>query len=448
MPRLIIQGATVLTMNPASEVLDRADILIEDGQIIAIGPDAALPWRAPGAPPHDLIDASGLVALPGFVQTHIHLCQTLFRHLADDLALIDWLKLRIWPLEAAHSFDSLTASANLGVAELLRSGTTTLLDMGTVHHTDAIGIALERAGIRAIFGKVMMDHGPDVPPGLLESTRDALAESEALCKRWHNHPSGLLQYAFCPRFAHSCSTALLEGTAHLCAQHGATLHTHSSETQFEVNETLRLYGSRNIPYLHRCGLTGPRSVFAHGVWLDDAEISLLARTSTAIAHCPSSNLKLASGIAPIPKLLAAGVKVGLGADGAPCNNTLDAFTEMRLAALIQKPLLGPTAMPADLVLRLATIDGARALGLDHLIGSLEPGKRADITLLSLHHPHNGTHGALASRIVYGSYPHNVHSVLVDGKPLLRSYTLTTLDEPQTLAYASEQTSALLQRANL
>jgi 5-methylthioadenosine/S-adenosylhomocysteine deaminase len=448
MSRIAITNATVMTMDAASQILEGADILIEDGVIIAIGAGAALPWRAPGAPPCDHIDASGLIALPGFVQTHIHLCQTLFRHLADDLALIDWLKHRIWPLEAAHSFQSLRASADLGVAELLRSGTTTLLDMGTVHHTDAIGDALAASGIRAIFGKVMMDHGPDVPSGLLERTADSLAESEALCQRWHNHPSGLLRYAFCPRFAHSCTTHLLEATSALCTQYNATLHTHSSETQFEVNETLRLHGCRNVPYLHRCGLTGPRSVFAHGVWLDDQEISLLSQTSTAIAHCPSSNLKLASGIAPIPALLAAGVKVGLGADGAPCNNTLDAFTEMRLAALIQKPLLGPTAMPADLVLRLATIDGARALGLDHIIGSLETQKRADITLLSLHHPHNGTHGPLSSRIVYGSYPHNVHSVLVDGRPLLRNYVLTTLDEPQVLARASEETQSLLQRAVL
>lgn len=449
MTRIAITNATVMTMNAESRILEGSDIVIDGGRIVALGRGQAAAWLRDKGGDLEIINGSGLVALPGFVQTHLHLCQALFRNLADDLELIDWLKLRIWPLEAAHTPASLRASADLALAELIKSGTTCILDMGTVHHTDAIGEAVRDAGIRAFIGKAMMDHGDAIPAGLRERTQDSLAEAEALCKRWSGQADGRIGYAFCPRFAHSCTTELLEGVAALCRQYsGAIMHTHSSETRFEVDETQRLYGCRNVPYLHKCGLTGARSVFAHGVWLDDDERRLLRDTATAIAHCPSSNLKLGSGIADIPRLLSFGVKVGLGCDGAPCNNTLDLMSEMRHAALIQKPIHGPSAMPADQVLRLATIDGARCLGLDHEIGSIELGKRADLSLLRLDRPFNGVAGALASRIVYASYPENVDTVLVDGRVLLRDGQLTTLDQAEVFTRASQEIAALVERADL
>ena len=320
MTRLAICRATILTMDADSTALERADVLIEGKQITAVGPDAAQSWRGAGVD-FEEIDAEGMVLLPGFVQTHLHLCQVLFRNLADDLALIDWLQQRIWPMEAAHTPESLRASADLGIAELLRSGTTCILDMGTVHHTDAIGEAVRDSGIRAFIGKAMMDLGEEVPDGLMERTEDSLREAEALCDRWHGAENGRIGYAYCPRFALSCTTEMLEAISKLCEKSGALLHTHSSETEFEVETTERLYGSRNVHYLHSCGLTGARSVFAHGVWLDDSERVVLRDTGTAIAHCPSSNLKLGSGIANIPLLLEMGIKVGMTARRATIRST-------------------------------------------------------------------------------------------------------------------------------
>jgi len=348
-------------------------------------------------------------------------------------------------MEAAHSPASLAASARLGIAELLRSGTTCILDMGTVHHTDAIGEAVADAGLRAFIGKCMMDDGDKVPPGLKETTRDSLRESERLCRTWQGEADGRIGYCFAPRFALSCTETLLREVGELARDLGALIHTHSSETEFEVQETLRTHDARNVEYLERCGLTGDHAVFAHGVWLDDAERGILRDSRTAIAHCPSSNLKLASGIADVPLLLEWGIQVGLGADGAPCNNTLDAFTEMRRAALIQKPIHGPTVMPANLVLRLATIEGARSLGLEDEIGSLEVGKRADIVLLDLDRLNSGVGGSVQSRVVYSCYPSNVHTVMVDGRILVDEGRLTSLDEERVRARGREELDRLLER---
>lgn len=441
--RTIIRNTTVVTMDDADTILHDAAIAIaDDGRIEAVGPDASIARTGDVR----IIDGSGQVVIPGFVQTHIHLCQTLFRNLADDLVLIDWLRTRIWPFEAAHDAKSLRASARLGLAELIRSGTTCILDMGTVNHTDAIGEAMLESGLRGFVGKCMMDAGDEVPPGLRESTRDSLRESERLARAWRGAGDGRIGYCFAPRFALSCTETLLREVGPMAADLGALIHTHSSETQFEVDTTLRDHGVRNVEYLERCGLTGDNAVFAHGVWLDDNERRILRDSCTAIAHCPSSNLKLASGIADIPRLLEWGIKVGLGADGAPCSNTLDAFTEMRHAALIQKPIHGPTAMPARRVLRLATIDGARALGLGDQIGSIEVGKRADLSIIRFDRPHNGVGGDIASRLVYASYPENVRTVLVDGRILMEDGVLTTLDEPTVIEDAARQLELLTARA--
>src|SRR5437762_6121472 len=349
------------------------DVLIEDGRIKRVGRSDG---RTAGRSKPTTIDCSGLIVLPGLVQAHIHLCQTLFRGLADDLSLENWLAKRIWPLEAAHTADSVHASAMLGATELLLGGTTAILDMETVRHTGAAFEALESIGIRATAGKCLMD-APSNPAGLRESTDAALTESADLCAKWHGAAGGRLRYCFAPRFAPSCTGPLLRAVSDLAEKSGAMMHTHAAETPLELDTVRRETGHDEIAYLDSVGISGPRAALAHCVWMDKDDIAVLARQRTNIVHCPSSNLKLGSGIAPIPEMLAAGCRVGIGADGAPCNNRLDAFAEMRLAALIQKPRLGPDALPAAQALELATLGGARALGLDAEIGSIEPGKRAD-----------------------------------------------------------------------
>jgi len=417
---LLLRGARVVTLDPRRRILD-ADVTVVEGKIQSIGRTGG---RAVGK---TILDCSGLVLIPGLVQAHIHLCQTLFRGLADDLPLEDWLARRIWPLEAAHTEESVYWSAMLGAAELLLGGTTAILDMETVRHTGAALQALEAIGLRATAGKCLMD-APSAPDGLREPTDRALREAADLCATWHGKAGGRLRWCYAPRFAPSCTGPLLRAVSDLAERAGTTIHTHAAETPLELQMVKQMTGTDEIAYLDSVGIAGPRAALAHCVWVDGEAIGRLARQKTNVVHCPSSNLKLGSGIAPIPAMLAAGCRVALGADGAPCNNRLDVFTEMRLAALIQKPRHGPEALPAAQVLELATLGGARALGLEAEIGSIEVSKRADLVALDLSAPHTQPEDAdLISRIVYSARAGDVRHVVVDGKIVVKDARLRTAD---------------------
>ncbi|HKC39503.1 MAG TPA: 5'-deoxyadenosine deaminase [Gemmatimonadales bacterium] len=432
---LLLKGARVVTMDPARRIVD-ADVLVRDGRIAKVG---RMGGRADG---QAVIDCKGLVLLPGLIQAHIHLCQTLFRGLADDLALEAWLAKRIWPLEAAHTEESVYWSAMLGAAELLLGGTTAILDMETVRHTGAAFEALESIGLRATAGKCLMD-APSNPKSLCETTERALQESADLCAKWHGAADGRLRYCFAPRFAPSCTGPLLRAVSDLAARTGAVIHTHAAETPLELQIVKRETGSDELAYLDSVGISGPRSALAHCVWVDEEGIARLARQKTNVVHCPSSNLKLGSGVAPIPEMLAAGCPVAIGADGAPCNNRLDAFTEMRLAALIQKPRLGPESLPAAQVLELATLGGARALGLETEIGSIEVGKRADLIVLDLEGPHTQPDEAdLISRIVYSARAADVRHVVVDGRVVVKEGVLKTAKVEEIRRAANTQARRL------
>ena len=435
---LLLKGARGVTMDPRRRILD-ADVVVRDGKIAAVG------RAADGRP---VLDCKGLVILPGLVQAHIHLCQTLFRGLADDLALEEWLAKRIWPLEAAHTEESVYWSAMLGAAELLLGGTTAILDMETVRHTGAAFEALESIGLRATAGKCLMDAASN-PASLREPTERALQESADLCAKWHGAAAGRLRYCFAPRFVPSCTGPLLRAVSDLAERAGAVIHTHAAETPLELQMVKRETGNDELAYLDSVGISGPRAALAHCVWVDQEGIARLARQQTNVVHCPSSNLKLGSGVAPIPEMLAAGCRVGLGADGAPCNNRLDAFEEMRLAALIQKPRLGPEALPAAQVLELATLGGARALGLETEIGSIEVGKRADLIVLDLDGPHAQPEEAdLISRIVYSARAADVRHVLVDGRVVVKDGVLKTAKVEEIRRAANAQARRLRRAVGL
>ena len=431
---LLIQGATIVTLDRENNIFE-GDVLIEDGRIAALGSNI-------GSRTHEGMMATGRILLPGFVQTHVHLCQTLFRGSADDLSLIDWLKKRIWPMEAAHTFDSVYASARLGIAELIRGGTTCALTMETVHHTEAVFRAAEEMGFRATIGKCMMDRGDDVPAALREKTEDSIEQSLGLLKRWHGSAENRIRYCFAPRFAISCTRKLLDSVGRLAREHRVLVHTHASESQGEIQTVERETGRRNIEYLNDVGLAAPNVVLAHCVWLNDSEFEILNRTGTHVAHCPSSNLKLGSGIAPVPEMLRRGISVSLGADGAACNNRLDMFTEMRTAALIQKAIKGPETLPALTVLRMATTGGARALGLEDQLGSIEVGKRADLILLDLERLSTTPHPDLVSTIVYAASASEVSGVIIDGRVVMLDGLLLTADEQSILDHASEEAERL------
>jgi 5-methylthioadenosine/S-adenosylhomocysteine deaminase len=435
---ILIKGGTLVTVD-GNDSIARGDLLIRAGRIAEIG--------AVSATADVTIDASDCAVLPGFVQTHVHLCQTLFRGAADDLALIDWLKQRIWPMEAAHTAESVRASADLGLAELIKGGTTCALTMETVNHTETVFRAVAASGFRAIVGKCMMDKGAEVPAALFEDSEASIAESLALLQAWHGKANGRIRYCFAPRFAVSCTESLLLRVAQLAREHGVMIHTHASENRGECELVEHEVGQRNIAYLHRLGIAGSHVVLAHCVHLADAEIAILKKSGTHIAHCPSSNLKLGSGIAPVTRLLDEGISVSLGADGAACNNRLDMFTEMRTAALLQKVMDGPEALPAQRVLRMATIDGARALGLQAEIGSLEVGKRADISIIRLDAVHSTPLASeFLSSLVYSAQASDVTHVIIDGALVMRDGKLQTLDEAAVLKSANREAALLHQRA--
>ena len=422
MSEVIFRGGTILTIDPNHRVL-AGDVACVDGAIVHIGGA-----YKPQTSDYEIVDCAGCIVMPGLVQAHVHTCQTLARGRADDLELLDWLRNVIWPYEAKLDEAAASASAELACAELLLGGTTAILDMGTVHHTDAIFAAAERSGIRATIGKAMMDApDPQIPAGLRESTSASLDESARLIKRWHGAANDRLRYAYAPRFVLSCTDELLRAVGTESRARGVRIHTHASENPGEVALVRERFGKDNIVVLDELGLLGPHACIAHCIHLSEEEKRLLAERGAHVCHCPSSNLKLASGICPVPELIAAGISLAIGADGAPCNNNLDGFLELRLAALLHKHRAGPRALPAPEVVRLATMGGAAALGLADKVGSLEIGKRGDLIAVDLSALHAVPTASPWSAIAYAAQSCDVRHVAVDGALVVRDRMLMTLE---------------------
>lgn len=401
---ILLKNVFIVTQNSNRDILT-GDVLVEDDRIQEVS--ARIPEVN-----HEVVDLTGKVLIPGLIQTHVHLCQTLFRNLADDLELLDWLEKRIWPFEMAHDADSLRASARLGLAELLLGGTTTILDMGNGTNQDVIFSEMAASGIRGFSGKVMMDQGSQP---YKEATEVSLTESERLIGKWHGAENGRLHYALAPRFVPSCSLDLWQGVKALSDQYGLIIHTHSSENRKEWQLVKETTGYSNVEFFFRHGLASSRLNLAHCIWVSDDEIRMMKESQVNVLHCPSANLKLGSGIAPVPEFLKEGINVSLGADGAPCNNNLDIFMEMRLAALIQKPHRGVRSTSANQIFDMATLGGARALGLQDEIGSIETGKKADLVVLDLNKVHAIPADNIYSQIVYSAHASDVQHVMIDGK---------------------------------
>ncbi len=387
-----------------------------------------------------------MLVLPGLVQIHVHLNQTLFRGLADDMDVVDWLKTRIWPLERAHNADSLYASARLSIAELIRGGTTTAMSMETLNYTEAAFQAADEMGFRAVIGNAMMDRWEVGTEMIGESTGVALSKSLELLERFDGQGNGRLHFAFCPRGTRNATDDLWREVARLARERNVLVHTHAAENRVQT-ERLAAFGGHEVHYLHDMGVLGSNLVLAHGIWLTHEEHGLLAQAGASVAHCPSANFKLASGVAPVPEMLEKGINVALGADGAPCNNNLDAFMEMRLAALIHKPRCGPRSMPAQKVLEMLTVNGAKAAGLEAEIGSLEVGKRADIVLLKRDVLHAWPCLATdpVSQVVYEHQARDVDTVLIDGEVLLAQGQFTRWDPRDLLEDSQRELRKLLKR---
>jgi cytosine/adenosine deaminase-related metal-dependent hydrolase len=415
---VLVRGGTVVPMTGRGAWL-QADVRLEDGRIAAVAPGLTAESGC------EVLDARDALVLPGFVQAHVHVVQSLARYRAEGLPLLRWLTERIWPYEAALQPAEVAAAACLGIAELLTGGTTSALDMGTTHDQEAVFCAADELGIRLTSGKCHMDTGNGVPPGLLEDREESLVQAEELGSRWHGAASGRLRYAVAPRFVLSCSAELLAAAVAMARSHGYLLHTHSSENAQETRAVRELTGRGNAEFLSDIGLAGPDTVLAHCVHLDEGEVHLLAEKRTGVAHCPGANLKLGSGIADVPRLLLHGVRVGLGADGPPCNNRLSIFHEMALAGTLHNLAHGTGAVDAWTVLEMATWRGAEVLGIGEEVGRLLPGWKADVVVLSCHSLAMEPAADPAAMIVYGGGVESVRHVVVDGSVVVRDGELTT-----------------------
>ncbi|HRN24990.1 MAG: amidohydrolase family protein [Ignavibacteriaceae bacterium] len=444
---MIIVPKNIVTVDAKDRILKNHFVEIKDGKIVRIAKNDEQFFKKNK---NNVYRFENITLIPGFIQTHIHLCQTLFRGLADDLELLDWLQLKIFPFENAHNKNSLLSSVRLGLNELLLSGTTTLLDMGTLRHQEIIFEELQNSGMRAIAGKCLIDEN-DLFPEFKSTTKSELDEIYQLAKTFHNSSNGKIKYGFAPRFVLSCTEKLLKESFEMKKDFAGSLyHTHSSENKNEIAEVKRRYNKENIEYFNSIGVIDDHSVLAHCVHVNDKETELLKRNNVRVSHCPSSNLKLGSGIANIPKYFKKGISVSLGADGAPCNNNLSIFNEMRLAALIQKPIHGATVMDAKTVFKLATIEGAKALHLQKDIGSIEVGKKADLVLLDLNsniHSMSESSESIYSNIVYSSSSETVNSVMIEGEWKVLNKKSLLYDQTELNYNSKEELKKLLKRVS-
>lgn len=435
-------------MDAAGTVLD-GDLLVVNDRIAAIGEAVPEALRAlPGGKADTVFDATDALVSPGFVHGHLHLCQTLFRGLAEQSDLLLWLRERIWPLEWHHTENSMAASVRLALLEMLSGGITCINDMGTTRHTDVIGQVLLETGVRATFGQALMDVGEGVPEGMAQHASIMLSRALAIADRWHGKGDGRLRVSLAPRFILSCSEGLWHDVRDASRERGLIVHTHIAEAPTEGAEVKSAVGCHAAPYFARHDVLSERFVGAHGVWLDEGEMDLIRGANAALVHCPGSNFKLGSGLADVVTWKKKGIRRGLGSDGAACNNRLDTFFEMGLAGGISRVRHRDDPLSARDVLALATIDGARALGLGDETGSLEVGKQADLAVVDIEGPYSGPHARRDpyTALVYGACQRDVILTVVAGKVLYDREQWTTLDPGAVNFDAKYEGMQLVRRA--
>jgi len=436
-----VTGGTILTLDARDTVLEGGAVAIERGRIVAVGPASEL---AASYPEHRRVDATGKIVLPGLINAHTHAPMVLFRGLADDLELMDWLENHIFPAEAEHvDEDFVRAGTRLACLEMLAGGTTTFVDM--YYFEDAIAEEADRCGMRAVVGETLIDFpAPDHA-----TWEEAVAYTRAFVARWKDHPR--IRAAVAPHSAYTVSGEHLREAHALAEELDAPLLTHLVEAPSELEQVRQRTGTTSIAFMDSLGVLTDRMVAAHVVWPEPAEIALLAERGVGAVHCPQSNMKTAAGVAPVPALLAAGVAVGLGTDGAASNNDLDLWEEIDTAAKLHKvAALDPTLIDARQALRMATIEGARALDLEEEIGSLEAGKRADLIVVRTDGFHQRPYSNPYSLLVYSTKAADVETVVVEGRVVVENGRVLTLDAEAVLTEAEawrERISRSAQRSH-
>ena len=425
---ILVDGGLVLTFDDVGTAIENGAVAVQDGGIVAVGPSSELRPRYPDA---EVIDATGRIVMPGLVNSHAHVPMTLFRGIADDLKLMDWLEKHIFPAESRFVDEEFVRwGTRLACLEMLRGGVTTFADM--YYFEDAIAEEVEACGMRGVLGQTVIDFpAPDY-----KTFDEAMAAAETFIERWKDH--GRVVPAVAPHAIYTVSGKHLKAAFRLAEKHDVPYLIHVAESLAEIEDSRAAHGRSTVEYLAGLGVLKSRMLAAHVIWPTSGEIGLMADADVGVAHCPESNMKIAEGIAPVPQLLAAGVDVGLGTDGAASNNDLDLWSEMDTAAKLHKVAhLDPTVLPAETVLRMATRGGAAALGLGDVAGSLEVGKLADLIVVRTDGVHQTPWYDPNSLLVYSTHSNDVETVLVDGRIVVRDGVVLTVDEASVRAKASE-----------
>jgi 5-methylthioadenosine/S-adenosylhomocysteine deaminase len=432
---LIITGGLIVSMNPARVIYQDASIAIKSDTILAIAPRAEIESKYHAA---QTIDARGKLILPGFINGHVHVPMTLFRGLHDDVTLNDWLYKYIFPAEAKNVNEEFVRwGTRLAAAEQIRSGVTTFADM--YYFEDAVAEETKAAGMRGVLGETFIDFpAPDN-----KTNAAMMAYTEKFLQKWQGDP--LIHAAPAPHSIYTCSKKTIQDAAALARKYHAPILMHVSEMKKEWDDSEKQNGMSPVQYLESIGVLGPDLIAAHCIFVDESDRKLLAQKNVGCVHNPSSNMMIASGVSPVPEMRAAGIAVGLGTDGpAGSNNDLDLMEEIDLAAKLAKiTKMDPLALNAKAVVEMATIDGARALHLEKEIGSLEPGKKADVILISLDAPNAVPMYDVYAQIAYSLKASDVETVVIGGRVVMRDHKLLTLDEPKILEKAREYQKSVI-----
>src|SRR4051812_44977733 len=420
---LILTGGIVVTVDGSRRVIEAGAVAIDGRDIVAVDAAAAIASAYRG---RETIDAAGAVVMPGLINTHTHAPMVLYRGLADDLALMDWLQKYIFPAEAKTvTPDFVRAGTRLAALEMIESGTTTYADM--YYFEEEIARVTKDAGLRGVLGQTIIQF----PVADAKTPKDGLARTESFIKEFAN--DDLIVPAVAPHSMYTLDTGTLQAARSLADREHVPVLIHLSETSGETTASMEAHKASPAAYLESIGFWGARTIAAHGVWLSPTDMTILARHHVSVSHNPESNMKLASGAAKVADMQRSGIVVGLGTDGAASNNDLDMFEAMRQAAFLAKLQTGdPRAVPARKALEMATIDGARALGLDSIVGSLEAGKRADMITVSMTAARQTPMYDPLSHLVYVTRGDDVRTTIVNGRVLMRDRKVLTLDEPRVL----------------
>jgi 5-methylthioadenosine/S-adenosylhomocysteine deaminase len=416
---LLVRGGTIVTMDDARRIIEDGAVAVTKGRVVAVGTRAEVEGKYTA---RETVNADGKVVIPGLVNGHTHVPMTLFRGLADDLDLNEWLTKYIFPAEAKNvSEEFVRVGTRLGLAEMIRGGTTTYCDM--YYFEDAIADETAKAGVRGVLGETVIDF----PVADNKTNAEAMAYTEKFVKKWQGNP--LITPAIAPHAPYTVSEEHLKAIRAFSDRTKAPIVIHVAETQKEVADITMNHGARPVAYLSRIGFLNERVIAAHVVYANDEEIAILKRAGVGVVHNPQSNMKLASGVAPVPKMLAADLNLGLGTDGAASNNDLNMWEEMDTAAKLHKLISGdPKVVTAQEAFEMATIRGARALHLEKEIGSIEVGKRADLVIVDEDDLNQTPVYNIYSSLIYSTKAGDVQTVIIEGRVVMRDRRLLTLDE--------------------